>query len=293
MQMHNGEAGIDARLVRQLLATQFPELADLSLSEVRSTGTVNAIYRIGDRLCARLPRVERWAHCLEREWRWLPELAPALSLRVPAPVAMGEPDDQFPFRWAIYDWIAGDQYADELVEDERQAAVALAGFVTELRSIPARAGAPPGGRLPLRELDQDTRLSIAAADGAIDGSAATAAWERALEAPPFDGRPSWIHTDLLRPNLLVDGGAIRAVIDFGGAGIGDPATDVIAAWAVFGPAGRIAYRDALGVDDGTWERARGIALHQAVALIPYYQTTNPPFAALGQRTTRQVLADLG
>jgi aminoglycoside phosphotransferase (APT) family kinase protein len=68
--------------------------------------------------------------------------------------------------------------------------------------------------------------------------------------------------------------------------------DVIAAWSVFGPAGRTVYRDALGVDDGTWERARGVALHQAAALIPYYAVTNPAFAALGKRTVSQVLADL-
>ena len=86
-------------------------------------------------------------------------------------------------------------------------------------------------------------------------------------------------------------GRLRAVIDFGGVGLGDPATDVIPAWAVFGPAGRAAFRDALAVDDGTWNRARGIALHQAAALIPYYAVSNPTFAALGQRTVEQVLAD--
>ena len=31
----------------------------------------------------------------------------------------------------------------------------------------------------------------------------------------------WIHTALLRPNLLVDGGRLYAVIDFGGIGVGE------------------------------------------------------------------------
>jgi hypothetical protein len=35
------------------------------------------------------------------------------------------------------------------------------------------------------------------------------------------------------------------------------------------------------VDEGTWRRARGIALHQAAALIPYYSNSNPAMAALG------------
>ncbi|MGB7050907.1 MAG: hypothetical protein WBG41_05010, partial [Acidimicrobiales bacterium] len=74
-------------------------------------------------------------------------------------------------------------------------------------------------------------------------------------------------------------------------GIGDPATDVIAAWSALGQAGRDVFRSALAVDDATWSRARGIALHQAVAIIPYYRTTNPAFVALAVRTVEEVVAD--
>ena len=81
-------------------------------------------------------------------------------------------------------------------------------------------------------------------------SAVLAAWDRALEAPVFTGDKVWIHTDLLRPNLLVHGGRLAAVIDFGAVGVGDPAADVIPAWTVFGAAGRARYREALDVDDG-------------------------------------------
>jgi aminoglycoside phosphotransferase (APT) family kinase protein len=109
--------------------------------------------------------------------------------------------------------------------------------VAELRAIEP-AAAPRAGRRPLRELDHATRAAIDSSRGVIDGDAAAAAWERSLEAPAWEGTPVWIHTDLLRPNLLVGGGRLSAVIDFGGAGIGDPAADVIAAWSVFGPAGR-------------------------------------------------------
>ena len=163
--------------------------------------------------------------------------------------------------------------------------------MTELRRTAPAADAPVGGRRPLAQLDAGTGTSIMASAGVIDVPAALAAWASALQAPVWDGHPVWIHADLLRPNLLVAGGLVRAVIDFGSAGAGDPATDVIPAWAVFGPAGRAAFREALDVDDGTWRRARGIALHQAAALIPYYSVSNPAFAALGQRTVEQVIAD--
>jgi aminoglycoside phosphotransferase (APT) family kinase protein len=290
--MHDGEADIDAGLVRRLLAAQFPSLAGLPVSEVRSTGTVNAIFRLGGQLCLRLPRLARYAEDIDREWHCLPRLAPHLPLRIPEPVELGQPGDGYPFRWAIYRWIGGRPYADEHVSDERQAALDLAGFVAGLRRVRDVAGAPRAGRRPLRELDAATRAAIGACGSAIDGEAATAAWARALRAPAWDGTPVWIHSDLLRPNLLVDRGRLRAVIDFGSAGIGDPAADVIPAWSVFGAAGRAAFRAALAVDGGTWERARGFALHQAALIIPYYARANPGFAALAARTVREILADI-
>jgi aminoglycoside phosphotransferase (APT) family kinase protein len=222
MKMHDGEVHIDAALVGRMVAAQFPRLSGLPVREIRSTGTVNAIYRLGDHLCARLPRVSWWAKDLDREWRWLPKLAPRLPLRVPEPVGKGHPDSSYPFAWAIYRWIDGQPYADELIEDERQAARDLARFVAALRRIDP-AGAPRGGRRPLRELDAVTRAAISSARGVFDGDAAAAAWERALQAPAWDGAPVWIHTDLLRPNLLVRDGRLCAVIDFGGVGVGDPA----------------------------------------------------------------------
>jgi aminoglycoside phosphotransferase (APT) family kinase protein len=257
MKMHDGELDIGAELVRRLVAAQFPRLAGLPIRAVQPAGTVNAIYRIGDDLCTRLPRVRTYADDLEDEWRWLPWLAPRLPLRIPEPVAKGRPASGYPFPWAIYRWISGQPYADELIGDERQAARDLARFVAELRRIDPAA-----------------------------------AWERALEAPAWEGTPVWLHGDLLRPNLLVGGGRLCAVIDFGSTGVGDPAADVVAAWSVFGRSGRATFRRALGVADGTWNRARGYALHQAALIIPYYPETNPGFVALAKRTVEEVLADI-
>jgi aminoglycoside phosphotransferase (APT) family kinase protein len=289
VKLHDGEVDTDVDLVRRLLAEQFPEFSALPVSEFRSTGTVNAIYRLGDRLYVRLPRLLTWAAGLHRERDWLPRLGSHLSLRIPEPVAQGRPSSVFPFPWAIYRWLEGRPYADELVDDEPRAAQDLARFVLELRQVDP-AGAPTTGRRPLRELDAETRRAIEASRGVIDSDRAAVVWRRALESPAWRGEPRWIHTDLLRPNLLVDDGRLVSVIDFGGVGVGDPAADVIAAWSVFGLAGRKAYRTALEVDDDTWNRARGYALHQAALIIPYYRTTNPGFVSLAQRTVQQILA---
>lgn len=322
--MHDDEVDIDVAVVEALVATQFPGLADLPIRTIPEAGTVNAIYRLGDDLCVRLPRLRDWSATGDRELTWLPVLAPQLTLPIPEPVGRGSPGCGYPFGWAIYRWIDGtpyDPHPDTDTDtdnasapaDDTQLADDLAAFVLELRRVDT-TGAPPAGRRPLAELDDATRAAIDACGDAIDRAAATAAWDRALEAPAWDGAPVWIHNDLLPTNLLVDtspelapesvvrateSGAsspistsrLAAVIDFGGAGAGDPAADVVPAWSVFGPVGRAAYRAALGVDDGTWARARGYALHQAALIIPYYAATNPAFVTMAVRTVGQVLAD--
>lgn len=289
--LHEGEVDIDVDLVRRLLVAQFPQWADLPVEAVPSAGTVNATYRLGDHMGVRLPRVQSWAGDLEKELRWLPTLASQLPLVVPEPLAAGRPDEGFPFAWAVYRWLDGETLTTDRIADERQAAADLARFVAALRRIVA-SGAPRSRRdRPLPRRERETRAAIRSLHGVIDTQGATAAWERSLAAPAWDGRPAWTHGDLLPPNLLIDGGRLSAVIDFGNLGVGDPAVDVIAAWSVFGPDGRDEFRHALDVDDATWLRGRGFALHQALLIIPYYADTNPAFVAMATRTLDQVLAD--
>ena len=156
---------IDTALVAGLVAEQFPELSDLPVREFRSTGTVNTIFLLGDDLYARLPRVEVWAQHLDVEWRWLPVLAPHLTLRVPQPIERGSPSGSYPYPWSIYRWIHGQPYSDDLVDDEIQAARDLARFISELRRCAPVAGAPTAGRGPLRDLDQSTRAAVDLAGG--------------------------------------------------------------------------------------------------------------------------------
>jgi aminoglycoside phosphotransferase (APT) family kinase protein len=287
--MHEGEASVDVGLVSRLLRAQAPHLADLPVRPGPTTGTVNRIFRLGEDLCVRLPRLAGGAASLEKEVRWLPRLAPQLPFEVPEPVVVGDPGPQYPFTWAVYRWVTGQAMTAERPLDQEELARGLAGLVSAFRVVDPTDG-PPSGRLPLGRLDESTRTAIAAADG-IDHVAVTAAWERALDAPVWDGRPVWRHGDLLPPNLVMRDGRLAAVLDFGGCGIGDPAIDLIPAWTILGPVGRSVFRSMLGPDDGTWERARGVALHQALLIIPDYRTTNPCFADLAFRTVREIASD--
>ena len=288
--MHAGEVDIDSELVRQLVDSQFTDLRGIDVRHCRTMGTVNAIYRLGADLYARLPRRGDWVGSLTNELDWLDRLRPHLPLRIPEPVATGSPAFGYPFPWAIYRWLDGHDWTVDSVDDEARSAEDLASFISALRRVDT-TGAPESGRAPLAELDDVTRRSIAAAAG-LDTVGVTAAWERSIEAPVWDEHPVWRHCDLLPPNLLLRGGRIWAVLDFGGAGIGDPAADVVAAWSVFRQGSRATFRALLGVDDATWARARGYALHQALLIIPYYAASNPGFVAVARETVQQVLGDM-
>jgi aminoglycoside phosphotransferase (APT) family kinase protein len=56
VRLHHDEVPIDEDLVRQLLRTQLPDLANLDLRLVPAQGTDNVVFRLGAELSVRLPR---------------------------------------------------------------------------------------------------------------------------------------------------------------------------------------------------------------------------------------------
>lgn len=294
--MHTDEVQVDMFLVGRLLAAQFPQLADLPIEPVRSAGTDNAIYRLGEDMALRFPRILEATARLEKELRWLPRLAPDLPLAIPLPLSKGTPAEGYPWLWSIYRWLKGENATLDRFADPRQAAIDLAQFITALQRIDPTGGPPPGehnfGRgVPLAGRDPHVRTAIASLDTMLDADAVTAAWEVALHTPAWQGPPVWIHGDLSPGNLLVVQGHLSGVIDFGGLGVGDPACDLIAAWNLFSAETRDVFRSALQVDDATWARGRGWALSVALIALPYYLDTNPVIVVSARHTIREVLAD--
>jgi len=291
--MHADEVGTDVTLVRRLLTGQFPHWADLRIEPVTSYGTDHDIYRLGDRLAARLPRIADATKQAAMEAQWLPRLAPHLPLAVPAPLAMGRPAEGYPFAWSVCTWLPG-QNADGTIEDLDRAAVDLAAFVTALRQVETTGANPRsphsrGG--PLLERDEDVRQAVAQLGDRADGEAVLRSWLGSLSAPAWDGPEVWVHGDLLPGNLLVVDGRLSAVIDFGCLTVGDPACDLLPAWNVFAGDSRARFRAALKVDDASWLRGRGWALCQAVVALPYYWDTNPGMVRQASRALAHVLAD--
>ena len=294
--MHVDEVDTNASLVVRLLITQFPQWTNLPIEPVHSAGTGNALYRLGDDMVVRLPRIPSAVEQVNKEQKWLPRLAPLLPLNIPVPLAKGKPSEGYPWHWSVYRWLEGEDATTEPIADPRQAAIDLAQFITALQQIEATGGPAPGRHnfyrgVPLAMRDQQTRAAIAALHDVLDADEVTTVWDAAIEVPAWNGAPVWLHGDLHSGNLLVQRGRLSAVIDFGGLGVGDPACDVMAAWLFLSAESRAVFRALLQVDDATWARGRGWALSFGLIALPYYQATNPVLAGTARRAINEALTD--
>jgi aminoglycoside phosphotransferase (APT) family kinase protein len=259
---------ITIELVRQLIDRQFPKWKGLAIIPVEKSGHDNRTYRLGDEMTVRLPSHERYASAVEKELKWLPVFKPLLSLPIPAPIAQGEPSNEYPLPWSINRWIEGETVSPANVFDLGAFAEDLARFLRELEAIDASHGIPAGiqnfhrgGNLAV--YDTDTRTVIEKVSGQYDPKLMTEIWELAL-VTKYQAAPLWLHGDVAVGNLLVQKGRLCGVIDFGTMGVGDPSSDLVMAWNFFDDVSRKIFLNCMNVDQDTVDRARGWALWKAL-----------------------------
>jgi aminoglycoside phosphotransferase (APT) family kinase protein len=307
--LHDDEIPIDTALVRALVDRAMPGYAGLPVRRLDSSGSTNALFRLGKDLLVRLPRQPGGSTTIAKEARWLPLLRPSLPVGIPEVVAVFEPDCDYPERWSVVRWIDGEH--PEVVVPEtpanprrRKLAADLAGVVhaLALAAVPGDAISDPDLRWyrgePLATMDADTRRNIelcrALDDFGFDLDAAERLWDEAMTLPGAADRPAprWYHGDLAAENLLMRDGGLAAVLDFGALSIGDPAVDLAVAWEVLDPPARATFRKELGVDEAAWLRGRAWAL-SITLMIWYYWTTMPQRRSSRVAIGRNVLADAG
>lgn len=277
-------------LARRLIAAQMPDLAGLPLRRAGAGGTDHAIFRLGRALAARFPRTEGAAGQAANVARWLPHLAPLLPVAVPTVRRIGVPGEDYPFAWSVEDWLPGRDALDSPAGPG--AAQDLARLVETLRRPDVSVNAHmrgDAGRLAPR--DGFLRRMIAAFDGEADPARLLVVWDQCLALPEWTGPPVWVHGDLHPLNLLVRRGRLTAVIDWGHLGAGDPAEDLLPAWAALDAAGRAAFRARLAPDPDTWARGRALAFSKAVMAVPYYRHSNPRLRAVMLRVLAACLDD--
>jgi len=288
--MPAAEVAIDEQLVRQLIGSQFPQWASFPISSPW-IGWDNAIYRLGSDLVVRLPRRMMGARMVEKQHRWLPELASQLPLPIPVPIGKGVPDQGYPWRWSVCPWIPGDIASLGDIDDMRALARALGTFVAALATPgPANGPRPSFRGGSLIDRDDRTRELLDRLRDLIDVAAATRLWLDALAVPAWSDSDVWLHGDLHAGNLLAVGGTLRGVIDFDHLAVGDPAGDLVSAWMLLPPDARPEFRNAVGADDATWARGRAWALDLGLVMLAG-SADNPLLAHMGRHAIEAVLND--
>ena len=289
--LHTNEVTINISIVQHLLETQFPRWADLPIFLLSAGGTENVLYRLGEHLVMRLPRITDAVAPLEKDTKWLSVLAPHLPLEIPQQLAVGQPCAQYPFAWGVYQWLEGTDVQAKPLLNFDQLALDLAGFILALQKIKIPASAPLSRGLPLYFEDAAVRQSMALLPAEFQPEILEQIWTKAVAAPLWNGKPVWSHGDLHGANLLGQNGKLSAVIDFGGLGVGDPVFDYASAWQVLDVSSRAIFREALQLDEVTWLRACGKALRSAALAYPYYLRTNSVLTGIARYSIQQILLD--
>jgi aminoglycoside phosphotransferase (APT) family kinase protein len=272
-----GKFPVDAPLVERLIARQFPQWAGLPIVPVAMDGWDNWTFHLGDRMKVRLPSAEGYAEQAAKESHWLPLFAPQLPVDVPVPIAVGAPDEDFPWLWSVYQWIDGDAVTRAI--DKLALARDVASFLNALRAVDPAGGPAPGqhsflrGADPMEAYGADARGYVDALEGTIDIKAAHAVLDAAAESKVK--APVWAHGDIAVGNLLARDGRLSAVLDFGCAAVGDPSCDLVFAWVFLEGESRAAFRRLVAVDEETWARGRAWALWKAALLASSNQAMHP------------------
>jgi aminoglycoside phosphotransferase (APT) family kinase protein len=296
VQMHVDQLTIRLTTVRTLVDAQFPAWRGLSIRRVTSHGTVNAIFRIGHELAARLTlragdadSTRRW---LESEMQAARTLAARTRFPTPTPVALGEPGAGYPLPWSVQTWLPG---SDATVEDPGESdgfAHDLAELISAMRAIDTGGrvfdGTGRGG--DLRSHDAWMETCFRRSEHLLDVPRLRKLWRRLRELPRT-ARDVMTHGDLIPGNVLVRDRRLVGVLDVGGFGPADPALDLVAAWHLLEAGPRQILRSALGCDDLEWERGKAWAFEQSMGAAWYYVDTNPTMSAMGLRSLDRILAE--
>lgn len=283
----DADVAIDRDLVRALLEEQFPQL-DASSARLLAEGWDNSVWVVEERLAFRFPRREIAVPLVARELAVLPRIASFLPVAVPVPELVGSPSERFSRPFFAAPRLPGTELAGaELSDDVRDAvAVRLGAFLRALHAPEVRAAGDPADDLPR---DPNGRADMAlrvprtrerlASFADLTREEARSADELLAQAELLgpSSAQALVHGDFHVRHVLVAGGEVSGVIDWGDVCVGDPSIDLQLAWALLPDLRRPVFLDAYGsVDDETRLRARVLAVYLSALLCDYARMEGLP-----------------
>lgn len=294
--MHDDQLTVSEATVRELVDDQFPQWRSLAVRPLASPGTVNAVFRLGERYTARFPLqpgdADSVRDMLEQEADAAWELLGATRFTTPEPVAVGSPGAGYPMPWSVQTWLPGDVATSADPGASVAFADDLAEFISGVRAIPTRGrtfrGHGRGG--DLRAHDEWVELCFARTEGLMDVALLRRTWDGLKDLPRGPEPDLMSHGDLIPGNVLVAGDRLAGVLDVGGLGPADPSLDLVGAWHLLDAGPRDSLRVGLRCHDLEWERGQAWAFQQAIGAYWYYVDSNPDMSRMGRRTLDRILA---
>lgn len=287
--MHTNEFSVDDFLVRKLIDSQCPQWQHLPIVSIQSSGTDNALFRLGEDWVIRLPRIEWATESILKEYVWLPKLSKLLECLISAPVFKGKPEHGYPWSWLISPWHEGHNPPFEQENEYTELALTLANFLNALHTIQLKNGPLSRRGVQLNAVADQTHAALDDLASDMDVKFLKALWQELTQVPNWDKKLVWVHGDFLPGNIIVQKTQLQAVIDFSDVGMGDPACDCIIAWSLLNQSSRQIFKSQLNaIDEDTWLRGKGWALSIAAIMLPYYKNTNPTLATLARRILSQI-----
>lgn len=293
--VHQDQISITRDQVAALIADEFPALAGLDVVPVDGGGTVNAIFRIGNRVAARFPLrnddPDRVLAQLQRQRSAAGEFVLACPVAAPEPLNVGRPGHGYPLPWSTQTWLPGSPATPTECEDSTALAFELTDVVHHLRAWDTSGrrfhGTGRGGQL----FDHDEWVDecITRSDGLLDTDVLRSMWSRFRKLPREDP-DVMCHSDLIPSNLLVSDGHLAGLLDTGSFQAADPALDLVVAWHLFAEPARDQIRTGLDCNGLQWERGAAWAFQQAVGAYWYYRSSNQTMAEMGRTTLDRLVS---
>jgi aminoglycoside 2''-phosphotransferase len=226
---------------RAVIREQTP-LAARTVAEL-GRGTDSVAYLVDDDWVVRFPIVAEARETLRRELALLPMLAPALPVAIPAVEHVGRRGDELAF--AAYRRLPGEpltaeRFASLEAGAQEQALARVVDLLRVLHGFPVpdavRAGVQPevlkgAYHAAQRALPRDVERVL----GHADAARLADAFDRYERDCPVSERPAVVlHADIKPAHLLIDGGRVSGLVDWGDVCLGDPDFDVAVIAMFFG-----------------------------------------------------------
>lgn len=270
---------------KQLITTQFPELAPVTVS-LLGVGWDNWAFQVNDRYIFRFPRREIAVALLNMESQLLPFVAARVSLAIPEPCFIGEAQGDYPWPFAGYPEISGYTACQRYLNSEQRTNLArpLAIFLRELHHIDVAEAKAHGAAadqfdrlgLELRVPKIKQRLHSIFAYGILQNEDRWMEYLNQCVKLNKDHQCCLTHGDLYARHLLLDDhDDLNGVIDWGDMSLCHPALDLSVVHSFLPPHAHEVFLQHYGsVTEETWELARFRALYSLVTMATYSHDVN-------------------